>query len=98
LIGQFPLEVEDSEHFLKRLSELRAFNQGEAHWLQYYKNLMLINAENVYQVAKSASLSTPVIVIMGALQTLSERLKDYELEVYDRNGELQYTIKKGALQ
>lgn len=98
LIGQFPLKIEDSGDFLKRLSELRAFNQGDSHWMQYYKNLMLINAESVFDIAKKASLSTPVIVIMGDLQTLSERLKEYELEVYDRNGELQYTVKKGVLQ
>ena len=98
LIGHFPLEIEDSSNFLKKLSELKAFNQGEALWMQYYKNLMLINAENVYSIAKNASLSTPVIVIMGAIQILSEQLKDYELEIYDSNGELQYTIKKGVLE
>ncbi|MFC2164869.1 M16 family metallopeptidase [Acidobacteriota bacterium] len=98
LIGHFPLEIENSNNFMKKLSELRAFNQGEAHWTQYYKNLMLINAESVYAIAKNASLSTPVIVIMGALQNLSEYLSEYELDVYDRNGELQYTIKEGVLQ
>jgi predicted Zn-dependent peptidase len=98
LIGHFPLEIEGSDDFLKRLSELRAFDQGDAYWMQYYKNLMLINADNVYEVTKKASLSTPVIVIIGDLQTLIERLKEYELNVYDSRGELQYTIKKGALQ
>lgn len=98
LIGHFPLEIEDSNNFLKKLSELRAFNQGEAHWLQYYKNLMFINAENVYEIAKNTSLGTPVIVIMGALNILIEQLEEYELEVYNPNGELQYTIKKGILQ
>jgi predicted Zn-dependent peptidase len=98
LIGNFPLEIEDSGNFLKRLSELRAFNQGDAHWMQYYKNLMLINADNVYDVAKKASLNTPVIVIMGALQNLIERLSEYELDVYDTKGEIQYTIKKGVMQ
>jgi len=98
LIGRFPLEIEDSSNFLKKLSKLKAFNQGDDHWMQYYKNLMLINAESVYEIAANASLNTPVIVIMGPVQTLSEQLSDYDLDVYDSNGEHQYTIKKGVLQ
>ena len=98
LIGHFPLEIEDSSNFLKKLSQIRVFNQGEAHWMQYYKNLMLINAESVYKIASTASLSTPVIVVLGAIQNMSERLGDFELEVYNRNGELQYTIKKEPQQ
>ncbi len=98
LIGHFPLEIEDLRNFMKKLSELRAFNQDEAHLMQYYKNLMHINSESVYEVAKNASLSTPVIVILGAIQILSEQLSDYELDVYNTNGEFQYTIKMGINQ
>lgn len=98
LIGHFPLEIEDSANFLDKLSALRAYDLGDTHWRQYYKNLMLINAENVFDVAKNAFFNTPVIVIIGAIQILSERLNEYELNVYDRSGKLQYTINKGVLE
>ncbi|MBN1221633.1 MAG: insulinase family protein [Candidatus Aminicenantes bacterium] len=98
LIGNFPIEIENTNYFSTKLAEIRAFNLGESFWNQYYKNLMLINADNVFEVSKKSFLRTPVVVVIGELQALSQYLRDFDLEIYDSKGEHQYTIKQGVLQ
>jgi zinc protease len=95
LIGNFPLRIEDLEYYASRIAAIKAFELGEAHWNSYYKSMMLISPENVYEVARRSSLQTSVVVIVGDIQELSPYLQDYDLEVYDTNGDFQYTIKKG---
>lgn len=95
LIGNFPLRIEDLEYFSSRLTAIQAFKLGEAHWNSYYKSMMLISPENVFESARRSSLQYPVVVVVGNMQELNPYLQEFDLEVYDTNGELQYTIKKG---
>lgn len=98
LIGNFPLRIEDLESYSSRLAAIQAFDLGEAHWNSYYKSMMLISPENVYEIARRSSLRSPVVVIVGDIQALSPYLQEYDLEVYDANGDFQYTIKKGETE
>lgn len=95
LIGNFPLRIEDLEYYSSRVAAIEAFGLGDAHWNSYYKSIMLISPENVYEIAHRSSLQTPVVVIVGNIEELSPYLQNFDLEVYDTNGEFQYTIKKG---
>jgi predicted Zn-dependent peptidase len=94
LIGNFPLRIEDLEYCSSRLAAIQAFELGEAHWNSYYKSMMLISPENVYEIVRQSSLQSPVVVVVGNIQELSPYLQEFDLEVYDTNGEFQYTIKK----
>jgi predicted Zn-dependent peptidase len=98
LIGNFPLRIEDLEYYSSRLSAIKAFDLGEAHWNSYYKSMMLISPENVYEIARRSSLQSPVVVIVGDIEELGPYLQEYDLEVYDTNGDFQYTIKKGETE
>jgi len=94
LIGNFPLRIEDFDSYSSRLAAIQAFELGEAHWNSYYKSMMFISPENVFEIARRSSLHTPVVVVVGNFQELSPYLQDWDLEVYNTNGEFQYTIKK----
>ncbi|NOR12395.1 MAG: peptidase M16 [Candidatus Aminicenantes bacterium] len=98
LIGNFPLRIEDLEYYSSRLAAIQAFELGEAHWDSYYQSMMLISPENVYEIARQSSLQSPVVVVVGNIQELSPYLQEFDLEVYDTNGEFQYTIKKGETE
>lgn len=98
LIGNFPLRIEDLEYYSSRLSAIQAFELDESHWNSYYKSMMLISPENVYEIARRSSLQSPIVVVVGNIQELSPYLQDFDLEVYDTNGEFQYTIRKGETE
>jgi predicted Zn-dependent peptidase len=98
LIGNFPLRIEVLEYYSSRLAAIQAFELGEAHWNSYYKSMMLISPENVYEIARRSSLQSPVVVVVGNIQELSPYLQEFDLQVYDPNGEFQYTIKKGETE
>ncbi len=95
LIGNFPLRIEDPEYFSSRIAAIQAFGLNEAHWNSYYKSVMLISPENVFDIARTSSLRSPVVVLVGNIQKLSPFLESFDLEVYDTNGDFQYIIKKG---
>jgi hypothetical protein len=59
---------------------------------------MLISPENVFEIARRSSIQSPVVVVVGNIQELSSYLQEFDLEVYDTNGEFQYTIKKGETE
>ncbi len=98
LIGNFPLRIEDLEYYSSRLSAIQAFELGESHWNSYYKSMMLISPENVFEIARRSSLQSPIVVVVGNIQALSPYLQEFDLEVYDTNGKFQYTIKKGEAE
>jgi zinc protease len=98
LIGNFPLRIEDLEYYSSRLAAIQAFELDESHWNSYYKSMMLISPENVYEIARRSTLQSPVVVVVGNIQELSPYLQEFDLEVYDTNGEFQYTIKKGETE
>ena len=98
LIGNFPLRIEDLEYYSSRLSAIQAFELEESHWNSYYKSMMLISPENVYEIARRSSFQSPIVVVVGNIQELIPYLQEFDLEVYDTNGEFQYTIKKGETE
>lgn len=95
LIGNFPLRIEDPEYFSSRIAAIQAFGLNEAHWNSYYKSVMLINPENVFEIARQSSLRTPVVIVVGNVQNLIPLSERFDLNVYDSKGDFQYVLKKG---
>lgn len=95
LIGNFPLEIETYEKLSRKIAEIRAFNLGEEHWGKYYENIMVIDSQGVYNIARKSPLLTPVIVIAGDDKVLEEALREFEeIEVYHTSGTFLYSWKK----
>lgn len=94
LIGNFPINLEKQQDMLLKLSEIKAFDLSDSHWNRYYDTVMSIDAEKVFNLPQKKSLLTPVVIIVGDKNILIEYLKDLdEINIYDRSGALQYTIK-----
>jgi predicted Zn-dependent peptidase len=97
LIGNFPFRIETFENSCYRISEAIVFQLPNDYWNNYYENIMLINAERVFQVAQKYPLLTPVVVIVGDKDKILEHIGDFEeVEIYNSKGELQYKITKGV--
>jgi len=95
LIGNFPLQIETFDKLSSKISEIIALNLGEEHWSKYYENIMLVNAEKVFDRARKYPLLTSVVVIVGDIKIISDYIRELkEVEVYDNKGILQYTVKK----
>jgi len=94
LIGNFPINLERQQNMLLKLSEIKAFELGDSHWNRYYDTVMSIDSDKVFSLPQKSSLLTPVVVIVGDINILIEHLKELEeINVYDKSGTLQYTIK-----
>lgn len=94
LIGNFPLELETYEKLSLKVSEIQAFNLGEEHWSRYYENIMVINSQSVFDIARRSPLLTPLIVIVGDNNVLADHLQEFEeVEVYHTDGTFLYTWK-----
>lgn len=95
LIGNFPLTINTMDQFALRLSEKIVFNQSDELWNNYYKNLSLVNSDDVFKTVNKTSLLTPVVVIVGDEEKLRDHLNSFEeVEFYDQNGVLLYKIKE----
>ena len=96
LLGNFPLKIENMRDFSLKISEVIGLELGESFWSRYYQNMMLINAERVFNVAKKYPIITPVVVIIADKDTIIDYLTEFqEIEVFDSKGIFQYTISKG---
>ncbi len=96
LIGNFPLQIQTFDGLSSRVSEIKALDLGEEHWSKYYENIMLVSSERVFESARKYPLLTPVVVIVGDKNIISDHIQEFEeVFVYDNKGILQYTIKKG---
>ncbi|MFQ5721429.1 MAG: M16 family metallopeptidase [Candidatus Aminicenantales bacterium] len=95
LIGNFPLKIETHNLLSSRLAQIKAFQLGPEHWSKYYQNLMLIDADRVFEIAQKYSLLTPIVVIVGDKNIIIDHLRNFnEVEIYNNKGILQYSIKK----
>lgn len=95
-LGNFPLKIEKYENFLSQLVELLAFRLGEEYWTSFYENIMLVNADRIFETAQQYSFLTPIIIIVGDKSTLIHYLDEFErIEIYDYKGNWQYTQVKG---
>ncbi len=96
LIGNFPLQIQTLDKLTSRVSEIIALDLGEEHWSKYYENIMLVSSERVFETARKYPLLTPVVVIVGDKNIITDHIQEFEeVFVYDNKGILQYTIKKG---
>ena len=100
LINHFPLELESFDMRTERAVLNTAYDEGDELWNQVYRQVQLVSADRVFEVAGRILLRPFVIVVAGDKATLSPLLSEFEaLEVYDNLGRLQYTAardKKGA--
>jgi zinc protease len=96
LIGNFPLQIQTFDNLSSKISEIKALDMGEEHWSKYYENIMLVSSERVFEIARKYPLLTPVVVIVGDKNIISDYIQEFEeVFVYNNKGILQYTIKKG---
>jgi zinc protease len=94
LIGNFPLDIETLDNLSLKIARIKAFQLGEEHWDKYYENIMLIDADKVFETARKYPLLTPVVVIVGDKDILIDHLTEFEeVEVY-KKGILQYSMRK----
>jgi hypothetical protein len=96
LIGNFPLQIQTFDKLSSRIAEIIALDLGDEHWSKYYENIMLVSSERVFETARKYPLLTPVVIIVGDKNIIIDHIKEFdEVFVYDNQGILQYTIKKG---
>ncbi|MGD2245017.1 MAG: pitrilysin family protein [Candidatus Aminicenantes bacterium] len=88
LIGNFPLQIETYNDLTSKVAEHKALNLEDEHWNNYYENIMLINSEKVFELAKNLPLMTPVIVVAGngdiVLNQFGEFIK--EVDIFNKKG------------
>lgn len=100
LINHFPLELESFDMLTERAALNIAYDEGDDLWNQVYRQISLVNAERVFEVAERVLLRPFVIIVAGDKNTLSPLMSEFDaVEVYDNLGRLQYTTtkdKKGA--
>jgi predicted Zn-dependent peptidase len=97
LIGHFPLQISRLDQLSRRFSELLAFSLGDAHWGRFNDNIVLVDADRIFEVAQKYLMPKPVIIIVGDKDVLLDYLQDLDrLEVYDLKGVLIYTLIKGV--
>lgn len=95
LIGHFPLSLESLEQMSMRVAGVLAYRLGTDHWERYIENIMLVSAEEVLSAAQRLPLLGPTVVIAGDEDSMLEPLKNFDrIEVYDKNGNLKYTLVK----
>ena len=101
LIFNFPLQLERYDAFSQRLAENQARSDGEEFWSRYYEQVMLVNAERVFDTAHRVLEQPFIFVIAGDHSVLSEHLAELETyDVFDAKGRFEYTVtkdKKGAV-
>lgn len=88
LIGNFPLQIETYSDLTSKVAEHKALNLEDEHWNKYYENIMLINSEKVFELAKRLPLKTPIIVVAGdgdiVLNQFGKFIK--EVDIYNKKG------------
>ena len=99
LIGNFPLHIQTFDNLSEAVSEIKALNLGEEHWEKYYDNIMLINSERAFEMARTYPLLSPVVVIVGDSHKIIDHIQEFtEIEVYNTKGVLRQTIQKGEIK
>ncbi len=100
LINHFPLELESFDMLTERAVLNAAYAEGDELWNRVYRQIMLVSAERVFEVAGRVLLQPFVVVVAGDKNALSPLMSEFDaVEVYDNLGRLQYTAtrdKKGA--
>jgi predicted Zn-dependent peptidase len=95
LIGRLPVELESLDNLAFRLTSMNIYNYGNEYWQKYYSNIMSITPEDVFHVGQKSSLLTPIITLAGDKNIIIENLKFLDIDLYDKNGQFLYTLRKG---
>ncbi len=100
LIGNFPLDIQTFDTLSAAVSEIKALNLGEEYWEKYYDNIMLINSEKAFEMAKTYPLLDPVVVIVGdSSKILDHIIHEFaEIEIYNSKGILRQKFTKGEIK
>jgi len=88
LIGNFPLQIETYDDLTSKVAEHKALGLEDEHWNKYYENIMLINSEKVFELAKKLPLKTPVIVVAGDGNIVLNQFGAFikEVDIYNKKG------------
>lgn len=87
IIGNFPLHIQTLESLTSKIAEIKALNLGEEHWSKYNENIMAVNPETVFEMARKYPLLTPVVVIAGNSDIIIDQFRGKEeVEVFDQRG------------
>ncbi len=88
LIGNFPLQIETYNDLSSKVAENKALDLEDDHWNKYYENIMLINSEKVFELAKKLPLKTPVIVVAGDGDIVLNQFGAFikEVDIYNTKG------------
>jgi predicted Zn-dependent peptidase len=93
LIGNFPLHIQTFDNLSAAVSEIKALNLGEEHWEKYYDNIMLINSEKAFEMARTYDPLSPVVVIVGDSSKIIDHIQEFaEIEIYNSKGILRQKI------
>lgn len=96
LINHFPLTIRNMDEIASKVSEKEVYNRGDEFWNEYYESVSLVNAGDVFKSLTNTSLLQPIIIIVGDEETLIDQLSEFdEVEFYDKNGILRFSLNKG---
>ena len=96
LVGSLPLRFESREGFNDWLARYIALGLDQNQWDRGPEEIKLVNAEKVREVARKYLAATPVVVVVGQPEWLSDHLNEFDtIEVYDTSGRLKRTWHKG---
>jgi hypothetical protein len=74
-----------------------ALSLDDGQWDKGPERFKRIDAEKVRETARKHLAARPLVVIVGRADWLGLYLDGFEsIEVYDRNGALKYTVRKGV--
>jgi len=96
LVGSLPLRFESRDGFSDWLARYVALGLDQNQWDRGPEELKLVDAEKVREAAVKYLTATPVVVIVGRPEWLGPYLSGFDaVEIYDTNGQLKHTWRKG---
>ncbi|MCI4446090.1 MAG: insulinase family protein [Candidatus Aminicenantes bacterium] len=96
LIGNFLLQLQNSEQLSQRLALQNIYNLPDNFWLKYIENIMMVGADNIREAAQKYLSNKPLIIILGKFNPEVDYLKDFNnIEIYNNKGQLQLKLQKG---
>jgi zinc protease len=96
LVGSLPLRFESREGFADWLARYVALGLGQGQWDRGPEELKLVDAEKVREAARKYLTAKPIVVIVGQPEWLGLYCGEFDtVEVYDINGQLKHTWRKG---
>jgi predicted Zn-dependent peptidase len=99
LIGNFPWHIQTFDNLSAAVSEIKALNLGEEHWEKYYDNIMLINSEKAFEMARAYAPLSPVVVIVGDSSKIIDHIQEFaEIEIYNSKGILRQKLTRQTIK